>query len=109
MSKHERANVKESVLGIFPRSSADGFQTHGRVFRVRAPFNLLYKPVPSFDLFVENTALIIMDVQHLTVDKKGGVASLAWERGVLGEFKEYCDLVETMISNIHLILAHNKM
>jgi nicotinamidase-related amidase len=45
-----------------------------------------------------------MDVQRLTVDKSGGIARLARERGVLGEFKEYFQLVEKMIPNINLIL-----
>lgn len=72
---------------------------------IRQPFNLLDKPVPSFELSVENTALIIVDVQRLTVDESGGLARLARDKGIMTEFNEFFKLVRVMIPNIRSILG----
>ena len=55
----------------------------------RIPFNILHKPVPAFDLTSGNIALLISDLQKLTVDEEGGWAKLARLKGVTSEFEEY--------------------
>ena len=71
----------------------------------RQPFKLLYNPVPPFNMSIDNTALLILDVQRFTVDESGGLAKLAREKGIISEFKDFFESVKTMISNIQLILS----
>ena len=55
----------------------------------RTPFKILHKHVPAFELTSSNSALLISDLQKLTVDKEGGWAKLARLKGVASEFEEY--------------------
>jgi nicotinamidase-related amidase len=70
----------------------------------RNPFPILDNPVPTFNLNVSNTVLLISDVQHLTADRSGGLAKIAKEKGVSTEFNEYFKLIDIMIININLLL-----
>ena len=72
---------------------------------IKQPFNLLFNPLPKLDLSIENTVLIILDVQRLTISKSGTIAILAREKGVLGELNEYFELVRIMIPNIRLLIG----
>ena len=70
----------------------------------RNPFPILDNPVPTFKLNKKNTVLLILDVQHLTADRTGGIAKIAKEKGVSTEFNEYFNLIDVMIDNIFLLI-----
>jgi len=72
----------------------------------RNPFPLLDNPVPIFDINSRNIALIILDLQRFITDKSGQVAKIANEKGISAEFKEYFELLEDMIPNIHKLIDH---
>jgi len=71
---------------------------------IRRPFRSLYDPVPPFNLTSENTALLILDVQRLTVHESGGLARLALKKGIFSEFNDYFKSVRKMIPNIILLV-----
>ena len=70
----------------------------------RTPFKILYKPVPAFDLTSDNTALLISDLQKLTVDMEGGWAKLARLKGVAFEFEDYNTYLQRAVKNTRIIL-----
>ena len=70
----------------------------------RIPFKMLHKPIPLFDLSLDNVALIVIDLQKLKVDLDGGVARLAKLKGVISEFKDYYESVDDVLENIRCIL-----
>jgi nicotinamidase-related amidase len=65
---------------------------------------MLQKPIPLFDLSIDNLALIILDLQRLKVDLDGGVARLANLKGVMSEFKDYYESADDVLNNIRCIL-----
>ena len=70
----------------------------------RTPFKILHKPVPAFDLTSNNTALLISDLQKLTVDEEGGWAKLARLKGVSSEFEDYHAYLQRAVKNTSIIL-----
>ena len=70
----------------------------------RSPFKILYNPVPPFDITYENTALMISDLQRLTVNEKGGISRLAQLKGVSSEFKYYYESIQNVVENTRSIL-----
>lgn len=74
----------------------------------RTPFKILYKPVPTFYLTVDNTVLLISDLQRLTVCEKGGIAKLSGLKGVTSEFKEYYESVQRAVVNASKILERSR-
>lgn len=74
----------------------------------RTPFKILYKPVPPFYLTVDNTALLISDLQRLTLCEKGGIAKLSYLKGVTSEFKEYYESVQRTMVNASKILERSR-
>ena len=74
----------------------------------RTPFKILYKPVPPFYLTVDNTMLLISDLQRLTVEENGGIAELARLKGVTSEFKDYFEMVQRVIINVSKMLERSR-
>ena len=71
----------------------------------RIPFNILHKPVPAFDLTSGNIALLISDLQKLTVDEEGGWAKLIRLKGVPSEFEDYHADLQRAVKNTSVILG----
>ena len=71
----------------------------------RIPFNILLKPVPAFNLSSRNTALLISDMQKLTVDKNGGWSKLMRLKGVSSEFEDYHAHLKRAVKNTRKILT----
>jgi len=74
----------------------------------RTPFKILFKPVPPFYLTVDNTALLISDLQRLTVGKKGGIAKLSRLKGVTSEFKDYYESMKRAVDNTTKMLERSR-
>jgi len=69
---------------------------------------MLHKPVPPFPLTIYNTALLISDMQRLTVDDKGGIAKLCRLKGVISEFKDYYVSMQKVVDNVSKILERSR-
>jgi len=74
----------------------------------RTPFKMLHKPAPPFPLTIHNTALLISDLQRLTVDDKGGIAKLSRLKGVISEFKDYYVSIQKVVNNVSKILERSR-
>jgi len=74
----------------------------------RTPFKILYKPVPPFSLTGHNTALLISDLQRLTVDNRGGIFKLSSLKGVSSEFKDYYVSMQKVVDNVSKILERSR-
>lgn len=72
---------------------------------LRVPFKMLAAPVPPFRLAPENTALVLVDVQHFTTTRERGLGLLASERGIDREFDEYYLQVKAALDNIVTLVA----
>jgi nicotinamidase-related amidase len=71
----------------------------------RVPYKMLLEPVPPVHLGSGNTALLLMDVQHLTTTRERGLGRLAQARGISTEFDEYYAQVEAALRNLRRLRA----
>jgi nicotinamidase-related amidase len=73
---------------------------------LRVPYKMLAAPVPPFHLTKENTALVLVDVQHFTTTRAQGLGLVASERGIDRELDEYYLQVEAALKNmVRLVTA----
>ena len=64
--------------------------------------------MPPFYLTVDNTVLLISDLQRLTVEEKGGIAKLGRLKGVTSEFKDYSESVQRAVVNASKMLERSR-
>jgi nicotinamidase-related amidase len=72
---------------------------------LRVPYKMLLAPAPPFALRADNTALLLLDVQHFTTRRDQGLGVLAAERGIEREFDEYYRQVDAALENLTRLVA----
>ena len=72
---------------------------------LRVPYKMLLAPVPPFALRADNTALLLLDVQHFTTRRDQGLGLLAADRGIEREFDEYYRQVDAALANLATLVA----
>jgi nicotinamidase-related amidase len=76
-----------------------------RVYRRRQPFKNLMAVSRDESWDVESLALVLVDLTMSMTDPKGGLASLARDRGISDELDEYYNQVPTAIANASRLLS----
>jgi nicotinamidase-related amidase len=71
----------------------------------RTPMPNLMPPVPPFRLVDGPAALLILDLQPFTTDRRAGVGAIAAEHGIATELEEYYEQVDCAIANTADLLA----
>jgi nicotinamidase-related amidase len=71
---------------------------------LRVPYKMLLAPAAPFALRADNTALLLLDVQHFTTRRDQGLGLLAAERGIEREFDEYYAQVDAALTNLSTLV-----
>ncbi len=71
----------------------------------RTPMANLMPPVPPFRLADGRAALLVLDLQPFTADRRVGLGAMAAERGIATELDEYYEQVQFAVANTADLLA----